>query len=125
MPLDRLQHLDPVDEVVHEVEAVGVELQDQRQLVGFVRVVRPPPSGYNSPRRSGVPKEKAMVAKVTSQGLTIPKELLPGVEEVEIRQEGNLLVIVPVRADDPIFKLGQNPVVCGAPDASELHDHYL
>ncbi len=66
-----------------------------------------------------------MKAKVTEQGVVIPKELLEGVEEVEILKEGNLLVIVPTTEGDPILAFGKHPVACGAPDASEHHDKYL
>jgi hypothetical protein len=64
-------------------------------------------------------------AKVTDEGVLIPKELLRGAEEVEIRQEGGRIVVVPKAADDPISRLGSNPVSCGAADASENLDRYL
>ena len=63
-----------------------------------------------------------MKAKVTEKGVVIPKEFLEGIEEVEIRKTDNLLVIVPTTRADPILGLGQNPVECGVPDASERHD---
>ena len=66
-----------------------------------------------------------MKAKVTEKGVVIPKEFLEGIEEVEIRKADNLLVIVPTTKDDPILALGQHPVECGVPDASERHDQYL
>ena len=66
-----------------------------------------------------------MKAKVTEKGLVIPKEFLEGIEEVEIRKTDNLLVIVPTTSSDPILGLGQHPVECGVPDASERHDQYL
>ncbi len=66
-----------------------------------------------------------MKAKVTEQGVMIPKEFLEGVEEVEIRKEANLIVVVPTTKSDPILGLGQHPVECGVPDASEQHDRYL
>ena len=66
-----------------------------------------------------------MKAKVTEQGVVIPKELLEGIEEVEIRKEDNLIMIVPTTKSDPILKLGQHPVACDAPDASERHNRYL
>ena len=70
-------------------------------------------------------------AKVTEEGVLIPKRLLQDVEEVEIRREGDSIVIVPqifggsAMKDDPIFKLGTNPVNCGVTDASENLDRYL
>ena len=64
-------------------------------------------------------------AKVTDEGVLIPKELLRGAEEVEIRQEDGVIVVVPKTAGDPIFGLGLSPVACGAGDASENLDRYL
>ena len=66
-----------------------------------------------------------MKAKVTEEGVRIPKEMLEGVEEVEILREEDLIVVLPSSADDPRTGLGQSPVDCGAPDASENHDSYL
>ena len=69
-----------------------------------------------------------MRAKVTGEGVLIPKRLLEGVEEVEIRQEQDQIHIIPMiygGSSDPIFKLGTNPVSCGAADASENLDRYL
>jgi len=66
-----------------------------------------------------------MKAKVTEKGVVIPKELLEGIEEVEIRKTDNLLVVVPTTKSDPILGLGQHPVECGVRDASERHDQYL
>ena len=66
-----------------------------------------------------------MKARVTKRGLLIPKEMLVGAEEVEIRQENHRIVISPVAKGDPILNLGKRPVECGVPDASEHHDRYL
>ena len=67
-----------------------------------------------------------MKAKVTEKGVVIPKELLEGIEEVEIRKEDHRIVVVPtIEGGDPILDLGKHPVACGAPDASEQHDRYL
>ena len=66
-----------------------------------------------------------MRAKVTKRGLIIPKEMLAGCEEVEIRKEDHRIVISPLAKDDPILNLGKHPVVCGVSDASEHHDSYL
>ena len=65
-----------------------------------------------------------MKAKVTKRGLVIPKEMLAGVDEVEIRKEDQRIVISPI-VDDPIFNLGKHPVECGISDASENHDSYI
>ncbi len=67
----------------------------------------------------------AMKAKVTERGITIPPSMLPSVDEVEIRKEAGRIVIEPAQKEDPLFGLGDNPVPCGAEDASESHDEYL
>ncbi|MEW6381480.1 MAG: hypothetical protein AB1611_18020 [bacterium] len=66
-----------------------------------------------------------MKVKVTEQGVVVPKELLEGVEEVEIRKENNLIVVVPATNGDPIMEFGKHPVICSASDASEHHDKYI
>ncbi|HST20447.1 MAG TPA: hypothetical protein VLR90_04990 [Blastocatellia bacterium] len=66
-----------------------------------------------------------MKARVTEEGIVIPKKFLKGVKEVEIRQEGNVVVVFPKSKEDSIFKLGRNPVACNAPDASENLDKYI
>lgn len=66
-----------------------------------------------------------MKAKVTKRGLIIPKEMLAGAEEVEIRKEDHRIVISPVTKSDPIFNLGKHPVECGLSHASEHHDKHL
>ena len=65
-----------------------------------------------------------MKTKVTDQGLLIPKELLEGVAEVEIRQERNRLLVIPLNGD-PIFQLGQEPLSDEVEDGSAQHDRYL
>ena len=47
-----------------------------------------------------------MKANVTEQGLFTPKQFLEGIDEVEIRKERNVILIVPV-GEDPIFQFGQ------------------
>jgi len=44
---------------------------------------------------------RSMKIKVTEEGLTIPKRLLEGTQEVEIRQEGSRLIVSPLQEDDP------------------------
>jgi len=66
-----------------------------------------------------------MKTKVTEQGVVIPKELLVGAEEVDIRAEDHRIVIIPMPSNDPILELGNHPVACGVTDASEHHDKYL
>jgi virulence-associated protein VagC len=66
-----------------------------------------------------------MIAKVGEQGLLIPKELLAGVDQVEIRQEDNTIRVVPIIANDPILRLGTEPIKDPITDASTNHDQYL
>ena len=66
-----------------------------------------------------------MRAKVTERGLLIPKEMLAGTEEVEIRKEDHRIVISLLTRPDPVLNLGERPVTCGTPDASKNHDDYL
>jgi hypothetical protein len=67
-----------------------------------------------------------MKAQVTPEGLFIPKHLLEGIHEVEIRKEHDCLFIIPLTIEnDPIFELGSSPVTTEEHDASEHHDQYL
>ncbi|MBH8571985.1 hypothetical protein I8752_02840 [Nostocaceae cyanobacterium CENA369] len=66
-----------------------------------------------------------MKVKVTEQGVVIPKEFLEGVQEVEIRKENNLIVVITTIKSDPIFEMGMNPISCGVTDASEQTDVYI
>ena len=66
-----------------------------------------------------------MKVKVTEQGVTIPKQMLEGAQEVDIRQEEGRVVVEPIRDEDPIFGLGRAPVNCDVSDASTQHDRYL
>jgi hypothetical protein len=66
-----------------------------------------------------------MKAKVTDEGVVIPKKFLEGIEEVEIKKENGFIIVIPIMDVDPILALGKNPVDCGLADASEQHDKYL
>lgn len=66
-----------------------------------------------------------MKVKVTEQGLLIPKQLLQGVKEVEIKEKDGILSIVPVFEEDPIFQLGIDPISDMVDDASINHDRYI
>lgn len=77
---------------------------------------------------------KTIKTKVTAQGVLIPRQLLEGIEEVEIKKENNMITIMPTEQGnsngsrshlDPIWNLGENPVECGISDASEQHDKHL
>jgi virulence-associated protein VagC len=67
-----------------------------------------------------------MRATVTEQGLLIPKELLEGIHEVEIRRDGDRIVVEPANGYDPIVELGKNPITLDdIDDASTNHDRYI
>jgi len=66
-----------------------------------------------------------MKTQVTEQGITIPKQLLEGVKEVEIRKEKNYILVIPLSGEDPILRFGKNPVSDNITDASENHDEYI
>jgi hypothetical protein len=67
-----------------------------------------------------------MKISVNDNGLLIPKRLLKGVKEVEIRKERHLIVIEPTAlTDDPIAELGKHPIASGTIDGSLNHDEYL
>ena len=66
-----------------------------------------------------------MKVKVTEKGALIPRKLLKGIKEVEIRRQNGLIVVVPVGEKDPIFNLGKNPVKSGVTDGSVNHDKYI
>jgi len=66
-----------------------------------------------------------MRTEVTDQGLLVPKRFLEGIKEVEIRRENGVILIIPVPSEDPILKLGQDPIDDDVSDASEEHDRYI
>ena len=66
-----------------------------------------------------------MRAKVTEQGLIIPRNLLEGLDEVEIRKEAYGLIVVPAGKEDPILQFGRQPIDCDVEDASVKLDRYL
>ncbi|HLA95033.1 MAG TPA: hypothetical protein VK612_04875 [Pyrinomonadaceae bacterium] len=66
-----------------------------------------------------------MRTRVTENGITIPRSMLEGIDEVEIKQQGNRIVIEPVLDEDPIFRIGRNPVDGGVSDASVNLDKYI
>lgn len=67
-----------------------------------------------------------MRLKVTDAGVVIPREMFPDVEEVDVRVEGRLVIVTPLRdPDDPIWEMGNDAVPGVLPDASENHDRYL
>lgn len=66
-----------------------------------------------------------MKAKVTKQGVLIPKSLLEGIEEVEIHKENGFILVMPVTVNDPVFNIGKHPIEDEITDASVNHDHYI
>lgn len=50
-----------------------------------------------------------MKSKVTEHGVTIPKSLLPDVDEVDIRKRNGMVEVVPIDTDDPVRQLGRSP----------------
>ena len=66
-----------------------------------------------------------MRTKVTENGVLIPKGWLEGIDEVDIQQTQNIIIVVPVQADDPILNLGKQPTLLDVEDASLNHDRYL
>jgi len=77
-----------------------------------------------------------MKLTVGRHGVTVPKHMLGDAEEVDVRYENGRIVLEPIsqsdkqpqaddQTEDPILGLGQDPVSCGASDASEHHDQYL
>src|SRR5262245_22199796 len=92
---------------------------------GHEKVYRAGLSGVKKPAFAKELILMVMVVKVTEDGVIIPKKLLNGAEEVEIRRERNLILVIPKGEEDPIFKLGTEPVACSLPDASENLDRYL
>ncbi len=66
-----------------------------------------------------------MRAKVTDQGVLLPKQWFKDVDEVEIRRERDLILIEPVAAKDPVLALGAQPIVVDVDDASLHHDRYI
>jgi len=66
-----------------------------------------------------------MRTKVTENGVLIPKMWLEGIDEVDIQQTQNMIIVVPVQANDPILTLGKQPIRLDVEDASLNHDRYL
>jgi hypothetical protein len=66
-----------------------------------------------------------MVAKVTKDGLLIPRSLLQGITRVEIRRHRNRITLLSSPRPDPIHELGRKPVLAGCADASANHDAYI
>lgn len=66
-----------------------------------------------------------MRTKVSENGVLIPKDLLTGITEVDIRKQNGVILVIPAGKDDPIFDIGKNPVVSGVSDGSKNLDKYL
>jgi hypothetical protein len=67
-----------------------------------------------------------MKATVLKEGLLIPKKLLRGIKEVELKWEKGKILVEPTKMEeDTIFALGTNPGRSGLKDASLRHDEYV
>ena len=67
-----------------------------------------------------------MKALVGDTGVLIPRRMLRGVKEVDIRKQGRNIVVEPSARDaDPVFELGKTPVPSGVDDGAEHHDAHL
>ena len=68
-----------------------------------------------------------MKATVLDNGVLIPKRLLRGVAQVDIRKEkAGRIVITPQTAPvDPLLGLGSNPVKSRLRNGAAKHDKYL
>ncbi len=66
-----------------------------------------------------------MKAKVTEDGINIPKQFLEGMDEVEIRREDGVVLVVPINSHRPVFDIGTDPLEDEITDASVNHDHYI
>ena len=66
-----------------------------------------------------------MRSKVSEEGVLIPRKMLEGVDEVDIRKEDGAILVLPVSGVDPILGLGKRPLSIDMTDASEKHDLYL
>lgn len=67
-----------------------------------------------------------MKATVKKEGLLIPKRLLKGIKEAEIKLDDDKIIVLPTkREDDPIWGLGSNPGHSGLKDGALNHDTYI
>jgi hypothetical protein len=66
-----------------------------------------------------------MRAKVTESGLLVPRDMLQGISEVDIRRENDIIILTPVGDEDPLQRIGRNPVDDTIMDGAENHDRYL
>ena len=60
-----------------------------------------------------------MRINVTDQGVLIPRDWFPDVEDVDVEKTTDAVVVRPHLVRDPILELGKNPVDCGISDGSE------
>jgi len=67
-----------------------------------------------------------MKAKITEQGLLLPKEWFPNCTEVEIRFHKNRIEVLPLPKKDALYQLGTHPIDDPSiTDLSTNHDRYL
>jgi len=67
-----------------------------------------------------------MKVTVKKEGLFVPRKLLKGIKQADIKWEKDRIVILPTKIeDDPVFTLGSHPGHSGLKDASAHHDKYI
>ncbi len=67
-----------------------------------------------------------MKVTVKKEGLLVPKKLLKGIKQAEVKWEKNKIIILPTKIEhDPIYSLGTHPGHSGLKDASTNHDKYI
>lgn len=66
-----------------------------------------------------------MKVAVQANGLLIPKRMLRGVTEADVRKENGRIVVTPAVEADPILGFGSAPVKTGLRRGAERHDELL
>jgi hypothetical protein len=66
-----------------------------------------------------------MIARIDENGLLIPKQMLGDAKEAEIHTERGRIVVVLDPKDDPIWRLGEDPITVEENDVSVNLDKYL
>jgi hypothetical protein len=117
-----------IDELKHRYRRTPpLSLEGSREVLE--KIANPPedtPGRCRTFDRVPMMMAGAVRLQVSDEGVVIPRDMLPNVKEVDVRKEGGVMVLTPLPdPDDPIWELGNDPVVCGLPDASENHDRYI
>jgi len=72
-----------------------------------------------------ISEENLMRIAVTEQGVVIPRDWFPDIQEVDVEKTRDAIIVRSNLARDPILDMGKNPVDCEIADGSEQHDRYL